>query len=153
MSPWSQRTKPRHKVAFTNFGNAALSRAFALATLLTFPTACLNSEPIERETVELRLDTPSAGWTATPLEAWESETAIYCVFQLTRPEGMSAQVISTITSAMHLPATEKPKQLVALGKTWKWASEGGVAFPESLQSFRSHLPKGAKRIELLPPDA
>jgi len=143
----------RRKAAPTSCDNALLKKVLALVALFILHTGCLNSKPIEKETVTLQLDTPSASWTAEPLEAWETDNTLYCVFQLYPPEGMSAQVISSVASEMHLPASSKPKKFVALGKTWKWSSGKDIAFPESLQSFRNQLPKGAKRVELLAPDA
>ncbi len=128
-------------------------KASALAGLFLLLTGCLYSEPVEKETVSLRMDTPSAGWTLAPLEAWETGKAVYCLFQLTPPQGMSAQVISSVVSAMQIPASEKPKKRVVLGKTWNWSSQHDIEFPESLQGFRSQLTNEAKRVELLPPDA
>ncbi len=130
-----------------------LKKALALSGLFILLTGCLYSEPVEKETISLRMDTPSAGWTLAPLEVWETEQSVYCLFQLTPPQGMSAQVISSVVSEMQIPATEKPKKRVVLGKTWRWSSPNDIEFPESLQGFRSRLPKGAKRVEFLPPDA
>lgn len=105
------------------------------------------------ETIHLGLDTPSAGWTVDAVEAWETEEAIYCVFQLMPPQGMAAQVISRVESKMQIPASTKLKRLVVLGKTWNWSSNADIDFPNDQESFRSSISAKATRIEIQSPDA
>ncbi len=104
------------------------------------------------ESIRLIMDTPAAGWSAAPVEAWETDETIYCVFQLTPPKGMAAQVITTIESGLKLPASPKPKKIVALGKTWNWNPSPSIEFPKSLDAFKATLPDNAKRIETQPLD-
>ncbi len=138
--------KSRCKTAPTSCQNSLTILAFA--SLITCLTGCLNSEPMEKEVITLRLDTPSAGWSAEPLEAWKTDETIYCLFQLSPPDGMAAQVITTIESGMQLPRSEKAKKLVVLGKTWNWSSSDSIAFPESREGFLASLPDDASRIEI-----
>lgn len=136
------------KTAPTSFDNSLLKQVLALASLLTGLTGCLNSEHMAKEEVTLEMDTPSAGWSAEPLEAWETNEAIYCLFQLSPPKGMAAQVITKIDSSLRLPKSEKMKKLVVLGKTWNWSPSESIAFPESRDAFLASLPDNASRIEI-----
>ncbi|RPF79681.1 MAG: hypothetical protein CBC31_004895 [Verrucomicrobia bacterium TMED71] len=99
------------------------------------------------------MDTPSAGWQLAPLEAWETDEAIYCLFQLSPPQGLSAQVITSIVSEMKLPASEKLKKRVVLGKAWNWSSASDVEFPNSLEAFKEQLGEGARSVDLLTPES
>jgi len=144
---------PRQVGAPTSFDRFMLKKALALAGLFIILTGCLQSEPIQSETITVQLDTPSAGWQLAPLEAWETDEAIYCLFQLSPPQGMSAQVITSIVSEMQLPASEKLKKRVILGKTWKWSSDSNIEFPKSLEAFKEQLGEGARSVDLLTPES
>ena len=122
--------------------------------LLAAPSGCQSKgdSKIEMEIIQLTLVTPAAGWAASPIEAWETETTLFCLFQLTPPEGMAAPVISEIESKMQIPVTSKPKRLVVLGKTWNWNSSSDIQFSKDRQTFRSSLSSNAKRIEITPLD-
>ena len=128
-----------------------LKKVFALAGLFILLAGCLQSEPIQSETTKILLDTPSAGWQLAPLEAWETDEAIYCLFQLNPPQGLSAQVITSIVSEMQLPASEKLKKHVVLGKTWNWSSDSDVEFLNSLEAFKEQLGEGARIVDLPTP--
>ena len=130
-------------------GCPSLKKALSLAGLFILLTGCLQSEPIQSETTTVQLDTPSAGWKLAPLEAWETDEALYCLFQLSPPHGMSAQVITSIVSEMQLPASEKLKKCVVLGKTWNWSSASDIEFPNSLEAFKEQLGEGARSVDLL----
>lgn len=123
--------------------------------LLAAPSGCQSKDDstIEMETIQLALNTPSAGWTASPIEAWETETTLFCLFQLAPPKGMAAQVISKIESRMSIPLSTKPKRLVVFGKTWNWGSSADIEFPKNRQTFQSSLSSNAKRIEIKTLDA
>ena len=131
----------------------AVAVVLALAGLFILLAGCLQSEPIQSETTTVQLDTPSAGWQLAPLEAWETDEAIYCLFQLSPPQGLSAQVITSIVSEMQLPASEKLKKRVVLGKTWNWSSASDVEFPNSLEAFKEQLGEGTRSVDLLTPES
>ena len=109
-----------------------------------------NAAPSAMEPIRIAVDAPSAGWTLQPLEAWETEDKVYCLFQLSPPAGLAAQVITPLDSGMRIPATAKPIKRVLIGKTWNWGSQAEIDYPESLQHFHSSLPQGAKRLEIKP---
>lgn len=137
--------------------NRSLARSivtvFSVATF-TFLAACQSTErKADWEIVHLRLDTPSAGWAASPLEVWETETSVVCLFQLQRPEGMAAQVISSIEASMRIEKSPKPKRIAVLGKSWAWGERSDLDFPKDLASFRSALSSKAKRLEFEEPAA
>ena len=134
-------------------GCLTLKKVLALAVLFILLAGCLQSEPIQSETTTVQLDTPSAGWQLAPLEAWETDEAIYCLFQLSPPPKRSAQVISSIVSEMQLPASEKLKKRVVLGKTWNWSSASDIEFPISLEAFKEQLGEGARGVDLLTPES
>ncbi len=144
---YKRSSKPQVPIAITS-----LKQILTLACTLIFLSGCLNSKSEQRETITLRLDTPSAGWKLAPLEAWETDKTILCLFQLTPPEGMSAQVITSIASEMQLSPSKKPKTRVVLGKTWKWSSESDIQFPNSYEAFKKQLGKAARSVELLTPE-
>ena len=139
------KKKSRRKAAPAIYHNSLLKRALALALLFNCLAGCLNSEPMAKDVL---MDTPSAGWRAEPLEAWETTDTLFCLFQLSPPKGMAAQVITTIESKMRLPESEKPKKIVVLGKTWNWSPSESISFPESRESFLASLPENASRVEI-----
>lgn len=140
--------KSRCETAPTSYCIPLLKRSLAILSLFSCLTGCINSEPMAKDVITLRLDTPSAGWTAEPLEAWETNDILFCLFQLSPPKGMAAQVITTIESKMRLPESEKPKKIVVLGKTWNWMPSESIAFPESRKAFLALLPENASRVEI-----
>lgn len=143
----------RHKAAPTVVNRPFLRRPLTLIGLFTLLSGCLNSEPGKNDTITLRLDTPSAGWKINPIEAWETVDAIHCLFQLSPPKGMSAQVISSVVSEMQLPASTKPKKRIVFGKTWNWSTNDEIEFPKSYEAFKNQLADGARRIEIILPEA
>ena len=131
-----------------SYQSSILKRGLILSSLFTCLAGCLNSEPMAKDVIVLQMDTPSAGWIAEPLEAWETNDTLFCVFQLSPPEGMAAQFITTIESKMRLPESEKPKKIVVLGKTWNWSPSESISFPESREYFLAFLPENASRVEI-----
>ena len=142
------KKKSRRKAAPTSHLNSLLKQALALVLLLTCIAGCLNSKPMAKDVITLKMDTPSAGWRAEPLEAWETTDTLFCLFQLSPPEGMAAQVIATIESKMRLTHTGKTRKIIVLGKTWKWSPSEAISFPESRDAFLDSLPKDASRVEI-----
>lgn len=142
------KKKSRRKAAPAIYHNSLLKRALALALLFNCLAGCLNSEPMAKDVLTLKMDTPSAGWRAEPLEAWETTDTLFCLFQLSPPKGMAAQVITTIESKMRLTHTEKAMKIVVLGKTWNWSPSEAISFPESRDAFLDSLPEDASRVEI-----
>lgn len=142
------KKKSRRKATPMSYQSSLLKRGLVLSSLFICLAGCLNSEPMAKDIIALKMDTPSAGWIAEPLEAWETSDTLFCVFQLSPPEGMAAQVITTIESKMRLPESEKPKKIVVLGKTWNWSPSESISFPESRESFLASLPENASRVEI-----
>ena len=124
------------------------NRSVFIGLLALLLGGCSSNPPIPMETVELAFDVPSAGWSLSPLEAWESDDAIHCLFQLTPPEGMAASVISKVRASMRIPQSTKPKRRIVFGKTWNWGSEAEIEFAKDLDSFRADLSSRAKRLEI-----
>jgi hypothetical protein len=123
--------------------------------ILAFQMGCQPNanSAMKMESIRLSLDTPAAGWTVNPIEAWETDETIFCLFQLAPPEGMAAQVISKIESEMLIPSSTKTKRLVVLGKSWKWGADPNIDFHEHRDSFRNSIPESATRIDFQRPDA
>ncbi len=138
---------------------AAYPRALLLAiSLATIQAGCTQSgtdaqSPQSAERIVLSMDSPSAGWTATPMEAWETHESVYCLFQLTPPSGMAAQVITKVESEMNVASTGKPAKIAVLGKSWNWSPSGAIEFPPSYEAFKNALPADASRIDILASDA
>lgn len=87
------------------------------------------------------------------MEAWETHESVYCLFQLTPPSGMAAQVITKVESEMNVASTGKPAKIAVLGKSWNWSPSGAIEFPTSYEAFKNALPAGASRIDILANDA
>lgn len=123
-----------------------------LASSLTLFAACQpHSSDQAMEVVRLRLDTPAAGWKAKPIEAWELEDRILCLFELTPPQGMAAQVITPVDAALKIPSSPKPKRIAILGKTWNWGDREDIDFAKDLASFRAALSSNAKPLVIVVP--
>lgn len=99
----------------------------------------------ERQAIEttLQIQTPTPGWELAPLQLYRlSEKEYWAIHQLTGPDGMVAQMISSTETTFSFPhqAEEPPsvKHLV-LGKTWNWDGNPEVAFIDSLDDIEDAL--------------
>lgn len=95
---------------------------------------------------KIEITAPSAGWQIRPKAVYETPDAIVCLFELERPKGMAAQVISKIQTMVAVPNTGKPIKRFVLGKTWNWNSDPEVAFIDSVDEIAKLL-ESAKRID------
>jgi hypothetical protein len=137
----------------------ALSLSLLLAT-----TACapISQEPptpftLHPSTFILNFQTPTPGWTITPISAYQVGDEIWCIHQLTPPEGMVAQVISKIEGSITLllPAPEPNSaptiRHYILGKTWNWNSDPKLIFLKSLDGIADQL-KTATPLKITTPE-
>jgi len=107
-------------------------------------------EPSEREPYTLSITVPSAGWSFESVEAYRvGNRAVWIVCRLRPPEGMAAQVISTLEKTLPLPHTKLPRRVFVIGKTWNWEAEDGVQYVESRDAFADAL-RNAAPIPLEP---
>lgn len=103
-------------------------------------------------THELTLQTPTPGWKLEPLFLYQMGNELWCLHQLTGPEGMAAQMISsTSDSITFVPPSDSnlPIKHFVVGKTWNWNGNPEVTFLDSLEDFTNQV-KNAPAIPLHP---
>ena len=106
-----------------------------------------NPLPVEVEAtshavhLEIGFQTPTPAWTLTPVAVYQVGSEHWCFFQLTPPEGMVAQVISTVSCAFGFESesTDLPAKHFVLGKTWSWDSNPEITFIDSMDSLKDAL--------------
>jgi hypothetical protein len=80
-----------------------------------------------KERVELSVLTPDAGWEFRVREVRETPTEVWVWAELQRRDGMAAQVITTVTTTVELPAN-KTRRVFVTGKTWGWENDEPYEF-------------------------
>ncbi|MEN8661271.1 MAG: pitrilysin family protein, partial [Lentimonas sp.] len=106
------------------------------------------SEPIaNKETIQVRIDTPDAGWSISIDAIYQTSESIVVISKLKHSEGPAAQVITTVADTVHIPTseTELPIRHYILGKTWDWGATPDYTFIESMDAFGTAL-DGAKSL-------
>jgi zinc protease len=102
----------------------------------------------------LSFDAPTPGWKLAPQAAYQVGDEIWCIHQLTPPEGMVAQVISKIEGSITLllPAPDPTPTIrhYILGKTWNWNSDPKLIFLKSLDGIADQL-KTATPLKIADP--
>jgi len=126
---------------------------YSIALSLLLATACT---PAQQPTPPfiLSFDAPTPGWTITPISAYQVGDEIWCIHQLTPPEGMVAQVISKIEGSITLllPALDSTPTIhhYILGKTWNWNSDPKLIFLKTLDDIADQL-KTATPLKIVAP--
>lgn len=131
--------------------------AIASCFLAAFFTSCSTepsednpTPPIEAATlsIPLTLKTPSAGWSLKAERAFQTKGGqVICIWQLTRPEGMASQVISSIEGAVTLPTVTGAIHHFVLGKTWGWDANPHVTFIDSIDQIQQEI-QDARPIDI-----
>lgn len=123
----------------------------AIAFALLFPlTACQQARqqsqtPFEelraKQTIHLEIQTPNPAWSLEVSAVYETDTDLICVSELSRSEGMFAQVISNAeaTFTINEPTSTRPIRHYVLGKTWNWDGNPEVTFIDSLDEIKDAL--------------
>lgn len=134
----------------------------ALGLLATFSLpACASQKtetsppPNQSETIiekTLEIQTPTAGWTLKPVDLYRmGDKEYWAIHQLTAPDGMAAQVISSVSATIRFrhagPGEPEVKHFV-LGKTWNWNANPEVNFIDSRDPLKDAL-ADAERIPLI----
>jgi len=103
-----------------------------------------SEETSERQPYTLSITAPSAGWSFESVEAYRvDDRAVWIVCRLRPPQGMAAQVISTLEKTLRLPHTKLPRRVFVIGKTWNWEADDGVQYVESRDAIADTLRKAA----------
>src|SRR5690606_4357049 len=87
------------------------------STLLMGCHSGLQSAEQPRETVEISILTPDAGWQLRVREVRETADAVWVWADLQRPSGPAAQQLTTVSTRVDLPSG-KERQVFVTGKTW-----------------------------------
>ncbi len=132
-------------------------RSLTLSLLLPLLAAC-GPEPDPNVPLEIALQfqTPTPGWSLELQNAYFVDDELWCIHQLTSPDGMVAQVISDVVgkATLTLPASRAtPPPAIrhyVLGKTWNWNPDETLVFLDSLDAIAGTLER-AVPIPLGPP--
>ncbi|MBD5778013.1 hypothetical protein IEN85_00705 [Pelagicoccus sp. NFK12] len=110
---------------------------------LTAPNLVTQSEQPAGVTHTLTLQTPTPAWKLVPMMLYRtSENEYLCVHTLSAPDGMVAQVLSTVSNQIsfrHLGSSEPVVRHYVLGKTWKWNGNPEVTFIDSIDELKDAL--------------
>ena len=87
----------------------------------------LHSAEVPRETVELSVLTPDAGWEFRVREVRETPDAVWVWADLERREGPAAQQLTTVATQVDLPPG-KARRVFVTGKTWAWENDEPYEF-------------------------
>ncbi|TVP79841.1 MAG: insulinase family protein [Puniceicoccaceae bacterium] len=95
----------------------------------------------KRQTIQLRIDAPDAGWSLAIMEVYRTQERILAVSRLHRSEDLSAQVISTVSDAVDIDATQAdlPIRHFVIGKTWDWGNSDAFTPIESSDELHELL--------------
>jgi hypothetical protein len=101
-------------------------------------------EPVtiqEKQNLSVRLDTPDAGWAIEIEKVYRTSDSLVVISQLQHSGDMAAQVISTVSDSVNIPAIddELPVRHYVLGKIWKWGDSPNYSFIESMDAFGTAL--------------
>lgn len=106
------------------------------------------SMPDPARKIEVRLDTPDAGWRIAIREIHRTEERLLVVSELHRKGDMAAQVISTVSDSHKLPVEavdDLPVHHFIAGKTWNWSNDDkNTTFIESVED--ADIPPDAVRL-------
>ncbi|MCH6258539.1 hypothetical protein MLD52_18405 [Puniceicoccaceae bacterium K14] len=106
------------------------------------------SEEKPLQKVSLSLTTPTPSWQLTPRSALQVGEEVWCFYDLSRREGMFAQVISQVSAEFSIATLNDSFKHFVLGKTWSWESDPHVNFIDSMDDISDQL-KDAVPIEIV----
>lgn len=97
--------------------------------------------------IELRIDTPDAGWSLKIESVYRTPESIAVISRLSRNEQPAPQVISTVYSTAQIPLSQidRPVQHYVIGKSWDWKNTDAYESIESMHALDALL----KDAELL----
>lgn len=100
----------------------------------------IEETPADQQSISIRLDTPDASWRIKIAKVYRTSESLAVISQLYREGDMAAQVISTVSDTVSIPATDDmPVRHYILGKSWDWASTPDHTFIESMETFGTAL--------------
>lgn len=130
-------------------GKDASSRFEAAAPAESLNTVA--AKPIS-VTQTLTLDTPTPGWELESLFLYQVGGELWALHQLTPPDGMVAQMLSTTSTTFRFTPPSEPLPKIrhfVTGKTWNWNGNPEVTFLDSFDEIRDELSDG-KLLSLQP---
>lgn len=137
-----ERAKGRGQRAARGAGGSRFGFGVALTSLLLAACAAMadTTEP-QRESVELSVLTPDAGWEFRVREVRETDEDVWVWAELHRRPGLAAQQLTTVRARADVPAG-KPRTVFVTGKTWRWENQEPYRFVDRRPSW----PEGARVV-------
>ncbi|MGJ8639130.1 MAG: M16 family metallopeptidase [Opitutaceae bacterium] len=110
------------------------------------PADVINDSTANKKSIQVRLDTPDAGWTIAIENVYQTNESTVVISKLSHTEEMAAQVITTVSDTVHIPTseTELPVRHYIIGKTWDWGVFPNYTFIDSRDSFGGALDRATE---------
>ncbi len=108
---------------------------------LSEPKDTLSEPPSNKQPISVRIDTPHAGWSILIEAIYQTEESIVVLSKLSESTDMAAQVITTVSDTVQIPASEEALSIrhYIIGKTWDWGSSKELTFIDSIDAFGGAL--------------
>lgn len=105
------------------------------------PEAVINEPLINKQNIQVRLDTPDAGWSISIDAVYQTDESLVVISQLNHSGRLAAQAITTVSDTVQIPSSkgELPVRHYILGKTWDWGAFPNYTFIDSMDSFGGAL--------------
>lgn len=105
------------------------------------PKNTINEPIAKKQTIQVRLDTPDAGWSLSIDAVHQTSESIVVVSKLNHSKAPAAQVITTVTDTVQIAKSDEklPIRHYILGKTWDWGATPEYTFIKSMKAFGTSL--------------
>lgn len=80
-------------------------------------------DKMKKHELKVKFATPTPGYKATVSEVRVVGKELWAKVDVTAPDGIVAQVISSTTAEAAVEAPDLPVKYAVFGKTWKWKNE------------------------------
>ncbi len=117
----------------------AMAGSFGEANPASLPTSTAQTQK-----VTVRIDTPDAGWSVKIDHIYQVNDNLVVISKLEREGDMAAQVISTVSDTVTIPAVEEGTTIrhYILGRTWNWGDKENYSFIDDLSLLQNAIQQG-----------
>ena len=107
--------------------------ARVIAGSLDQPATSAHSQTVNKQTLTVRLDTPTAGWAIHIDKVYQTDGSLIVLSQLQSIDEAAAAVISTVSDSVSVLAPKEPLAVrhYIIGKTWNWGGATDYSFIQS----------------------
>lgn len=108
----------------------------------TEPNLVTIAEEAPTVSATITIDTPTPGWELDTYFVYQVGDELWCLHQLTPPEGPVAQMLSsTSTEFTFVPPTntDLPLKHFVVGKTWNWNANPELTFLKTFEAIQLDL--------------